>query len=1650
MKHFLFCLLLLSATNIPGQPTSAYPIDTLTPDGAWCWFADPRALYYKGEKEQTYFSWITTQGDIMVAAYNHETGELLQHRIWEKWQSDDHDNPSLLIRDDGRIIIFFAQHFGPPIKRMISTNPEDITSWGTDYELGNNVTYPYPFRIDKTIYVLYRGEDTWHPYLIVSTDNGETFGTPRQFIAGGGQRPYTRYCQGSDGSIHVAVTTGHPRNESANKIYYCRFKDNIFYRANGTQIKNLNTQGAVDVSELEVVYDASAGKGWIWDVALDPQTGNPMLLYAAFPSDTDHRYRYAYWTGSQWYNNEITPAGRWFPQTPAGTTEPEPNYSGGLIFDSGNPSVVYLSKQVNGVFEIFKYTTSDHGASWTPEAITSNTPAGIVNVRPIVPRNHKPGYFDVVWMRGTYTYYADQKYQTALVYKRGVTTENIDSIALSEAAIELLEGTNKPLSVQFFPYLVSDKSLTWDSSDETVATVENGLLSARSPGVTTVRATASNGVSDACEVRVTEPVYLENAFFDFGTTTSPVAAGAIGVSDETLLNESYGWMGSVLTRDRGTSQNDEERDFNMTSGATVFRVYVSNGDYRITIKQGDREYMHDGMTVKVNGETRLEGITAAQGVILTNTFDVATADKKLDFEFSINGSDPNWVVNSIKIEKQAGTETDPGNIRMTRVGESCPNDNVVLLSGQEQLSGQAFQQDALISYNGYQYTVYYNATRNVCIARRKLPLGAWREVVLPHQNTEDDSHNVISMGICANDGTIHLSYDHHNTTLRYCRSVLGLANDVENLKWSASNFGPTVSQLVEGVAVPDVTYPRFIEKPDGNLLFECRYKLSGDGDSYLREYDGNTHRWTSIGRYVQGMDATPDACAYINRMDYDCLGRLHVSWCWRDDFGGGSNHDIFYGYSDDHGRTWKDTRGTQVAVTENIAPTDSRASGACMRQGISSLQIATIAYNRGYINQESQTSDRLGRVHILNSYIPDDAGTDSDWTSSRTKARLHHRFRDTDGTWKVNPVKKNGEEVHSYCRAQILSDAFNNAFVIANGAEIYAATPVDDYSGWELISDSDKDRFCSEPQADHPLLLNDGVLSFVYVGRDKKVVVIDYLTDNPHTPSGTGLKAEQTSTGMKWSGTLETLYGEAYTLYLNTNTPTTIYVDGRKLREKTTQVQEELSVPIPLIASHKHQITVEAQTTNQALPLLSWESAGTPKTPVPAASLYNETIDQDDSDSPWLYAPDLPEKAELPVSLITTAGEIPASLAADYITLPIDPAGDYSIEVNARILSAEGRGMDIDARAGNGNGFRFSIDTGAAYTTAPLTAKELVHTADYTIDRDFRFAVQNGSVYFYQDGQYIAGKKLLPWIGDIDENGNETTAPLQDETNLIADWDGTPDNNAAAPTAYGWGSDVSSSVPWNTANGNSGVRYMDVTSGHTLETGANYSGRLMTIRWDAAALYGSLYYFPLTLEANTTYSFSFLYEWWSNSNGTITAGISTSGSASGIFASQIFSPVLAGTLYEGQFYFRTTTAGVYYSVFTGGNGLMAGIGALSVNKVLDAPRLIVGKNYSGAPAHIQINSITYDDSGAFAPVEKSITKRVETETAKAVVFCRDNTLFIRGIPQNTRLTIYDMQGRTLIHRKEITDAFSTRLFPGMYIVVLHSEYSVYRKKIIAA
>lgn len=90
------------------------------------------------------------------------------------------------------------------------------------------------------------------------------------------------------------------------------------------------------------------------------------------------------------------------------------------------------------------------------------------------------------------------------------------------------------------------------------------------------------------------------------------------------------------------------------------------------------------------------------------------------------------------------------------------------------INANSFQQNAITTINGWQYAVYYteemkNADNSVCyvnLARRTVDSGlraeTWEKLTFrDYEQTADDGHNTISVGVCKGDGTIHLAFDHH-------------------------------------------------------------------------------------------------------------------------------------------------------------------------------------------------------------------------------------------------------------------------------------------------------------------------------------------------------------------------------------------------------------------------------------------------------------------------------------------------------------------------------------------------------------------------------------------------------------------------------------------------------------------------------------------------------------------------------------------------------------------------------------------------------------------------------------------------------------------------------------------------------------------------
>ena len=100
----------------------------------------------------------------------------------------------------------------------------------------------------------------------------------------------------------------------------------------------------------------------------------------------------------------------------------------------------------------------------------------------------------------------------------------------------------------------------------------------------------------------------------------------------------------------------------------------------------------------------------------------------------------------------------------------------------------------------------------------------------------DDSHNVTVIGICPDDGTIHLAFDHHGDDLHYRASLPGVVDNPENFEWNASLFGSTHSDLISGQPLSRVTYPRFVSGPNDKLYLRWRNGKSSDGRIWMSEY----------------------------------------------------------------------------------------------------------------------------------------------------------------------------------------------------------------------------------------------------------------------------------------------------------------------------------------------------------------------------------------------------------------------------------------------------------------------------------------------------------------------------------------------------------------------------------------------------------------------------------------------------------------------------------------------------------------------------------------------------------------------------------------------------------------------------------------------
>lgn len=424
---FSFLIITIGCTpeQVEDQVLSGEDHLSFSDDGAWCWFSDPRAVYYQGNHSRTYSGWVDSKGSIVVGYYDHDSMTIETAVIDPELQIDDHNNPSLFFDPEGKLMVFYSLHSSKsPMRLARAKHAENITEWEPVQKLAINDTTEFPGASNtytytnicqlsmenNLLYLFWRGVD-FKPNYSTSSDNGLSWEPGGILILPertySNRRPYLKMSSNHKDVMHFAFTDGHPNKEPTNSIYYAQYKNGQLVKANGGKIKEW-TELPLDPAQSDVVYDANptGEKAWIWDVTGNAQD-EPVIVYSRFPNDSTHVYYYAFRKDGQWNNIKLVNSGKWFPETPLGEIEREPNYSGGVILNHHDPSMIYLSREINGVFEIEQWKTEDQGENWKVTAITANSKFN--NIRPFVARNHPQVNSPMVlWMNvRNYVHYTD-------------------------------------------------------------------------------------------------------------------------------------------------------------------------------------------------------------------------------------------------------------------------------------------------------------------------------------------------------------------------------------------------------------------------------------------------------------------------------------------------------------------------------------------------------------------------------------------------------------------------------------------------------------------------------------------------------------------------------------------------------------------------------------------------------------------------------------------------------------------------------------------------------------------------------------------------------------------------------------------------------------------------------------------------------------------------------------------------------------------------------------------------------------------------------------------------------------------------------------------------------------------------------------------
>ncbi|MBO5280595.1 MAG: Ig-like domain-containing protein, partial [Clostridia bacterium] len=242
-----------------------------------------------------------------------------------------------------------------------------------------------------------------------------------------------------------------------------------------------------------------------------------------------------------------------------------------------------------------------------------------------------------------------------------LATVSVTGVTLNKSSATLTEGDTLTLTATVAPTNATNKNVTWKSSDTTVATVSNGVVTAKKAGTATITvATADGNKTATCTVTVKAKT-ISVTGVTLNKTSATLTEGdtltlTATVAPTNATNKNVTWKSSdttVATVSNGVVTAKK-------AGTATITVMTADGSKTatctVTVKAA---FDPDALTFTVGSAKAIAGKTVTVDIVISNNPGIAGFSFKVGYYSSVMsliGYDcPGWAANS------SGFDEDPAN-----------------------------------------------------------------------------------------------------------------------------------------------------------------------------------------------------------------------------------------------------------------------------------------------------------------------------------------------------------------------------------------------------------------------------------------------------------------------------------------------------------------------------------------------------------------------------------------------------------------------------------------------------------------------------------------------------------------------------------------------------------------------------------------------------------------------------------------------------------------------------------------------------------------------------------------------------------------------------------------------------------------------------